>query len=320
MRILILGGTRFTGKVLAEMLVDAGHDITVSSRRPENAPKGTHAHGGERRDAIVCLARTDSFDAVVDFTAYDADSAKQAIDAFPKASYFLISSIWVTKLHYGMLADTPAPMGVLAPDYLPEVTRKYIEGKAGAEFQVHQAHLKGRVAVVLRLPILFGSNDHTGRLDYYRQRVIDGAAQILVDGGTNHVQLGWSEDVAGAIARLVTSAAHKLPPLLDGLTDNGSTVLEFNELIASAENVSARPVAVPMNILASEFPEFLDYEPLWREEALSVSKANLFTITGRMPHEPKDWLVNLVRHTPLRSADNNVRAKELAFLRRHGYA
>ena len=126
--------------------------------------------------------------------------------------------------------------------------------------------------------------------------------------------------MAGAVARLVTSAVHELPSLLDGLPGNGSTVFEFNELIASAENVSVRPVAVPMNILASEFPEFLDYEPLWREEALSVSKANLFTVTGWVPHDPKDWLVNLVRHTPLRPADNDVRAKELAFLRRHDYA
>ena len=112
MRLLILGGTRFMGFALAGLLVDTGHDVTISSHRPENAPKGVHAHGGERGRAIVSLAQERPFDAVVDFTAYDADSAEQAIEAFSGARYFLISSIWVAKLRRGMLADTPLPIGL----------------------------------------------------------------------------------------------------------------------------------------------------------------------------------------------------------------
>jgi nucleoside-diphosphate-sugar epimerase len=320
MRLLILGGTRFTGRALAGLLANIGHDVTVSSRRPENAPKGVQTHGGERGEAMVGLARERPFDAVVDFTAYDADSTRQALDAFSKGRYFLISSIWVTKLHHGMLADTPAPIDVSAPHDLPAVTRKYIEDKASAEFQVRKAHSTGRMAVALRLPILWGLNDHTGRLDFYRRRVTDGGAQILVDGGTNYAQLGWSEDVAGAIARLVTADAHELPPLLEGLPGNGTTVIKLNELIAAEEGVLAQPVAVPRETLAREFPAFLDYEPLWREESLPVSRANLFTVTGWVPHALKDWLGNLVSQVPLRSTNHNVRAEELAFLRRHGHA
>jgi nucleoside-diphosphate-sugar epimerase len=176
------------------------------------------------------------------------------------------------------------------------------------------------MAVALRLPILWGLNDHTGRLDFYRRRITDGAGQILVDGGTNYVQLGWSEDVAGAIARLVDADAHELPPLLEGLPGKGSTVLELNELIAAGEGVLARPVAVSRETLASEFPAFLDYEPFWREESLPVSKVNLFTVTGWEPHKPQDWLGNLVRQVPIRPTDHDVRAEELAFLRRHGHA
>lgn len=320
MRLLILGGTRFMGFALARLLVDTGHDVTVSSHRPENAPRGVHTHGGERGKAIASLSQERPFDVVVDFTAYDADSAEQAIEAFSGACYFLISSIWVAKLRRGMLADTPVPFGVSAPHYLPEVTRKYIEGKAGAEFQARKAHSNGRLSVALRLPIVWGLNDHTGRLDYYRQRVTDGAEQILVDGGSNYVQLGWSEDMVGAIARLITVEAHELPPLLEGLQENRLTVLELNALIADAEGVKARPVAVSKDILAREFPAFLDHEPLWREEALSVSKANLFSVTGWVPHELRDWLVNLVRQVPLRLTDDGLRAEELAFLRRYGHA
>ena len=82
MRLLIRGGTRFMGFALARLLVDTGHDVTVSSHRPENAPKGVHTHGGERGKAIASLSQEKPFDVVVDFTAYDADSAEQAIEAF----------------------------------------------------------------------------------------------------------------------------------------------------------------------------------------------------------------------------------------------
>lgn len=320
MRVLILGGTRFVGFALARLLADAGHKVTASSRRPENVPQGVHPYGGERSSAISSLAQELSFDVVVDFTAYDADSAGLAIAAFSGARYFLISSTWVTRLQRGMLADTPAPTGVFAPHYLPDVTRKYIEGKAGAESQVHKAHSRGRVTVALRLPIMWGTNDHTARLDYYRRRVTDGAEQILIDGGTNRVQLGWSEDMAGAIARLVTIDDHELPPLLEGLPDSSITVSDLNALIARAEDTVARPIAVPQEILAREFPAFLAYEPLWREEALPVSSANLFKFTGWKPRDLQDWLANLVRQAPLRITGDDHRAEELAFLKKHRHA
>ena len=320
MRVLILGGTRFVGFALARLLADAGHKVTACSRRPENVPQGVHPYGGERSSAIPSLAQEQLFDVVVDFTAYDADSAGIAIAAFSRARYFLISSIWVTRLQRGMSADTPAPTGVFAPHCLPDVTRKYIEGKVGAESQVHKAHSIGRVAVALRLPIMWGANDHTPRLEYYRRRVKDGAEQILIDGGANRVQLGWSEDTAGAIARLVTIDDHELPPLIDGLPDNGITVSDLNALIAGAEEAVARPFAVPQEILAREFPAFLAYEPLWREEALPLSNANLFKFTAWKPRDLRNWISDLVRQVPLRLTGDEQRAEELAFLKKHRHA
>jgi nucleoside-diphosphate-sugar epimerase len=316
MRVLILGGTRFVGAALAKLLVENGNDVTVSSRRPEGAPSGLKVFGGERMAAISSLAQAPPFDTIIDFTAYNSYSVKHALASFPSARYFFISSIWVTKLHSGMLADSLVPAEISKMVNVPEITRKYLEGKSGAELEVYKAHLSGRRAVVLRFPIVWGINDHTGRLDFYRSRVTDGAEQILVDGGHNYVQLGWRDDLAEALARLVKMKESNVPLLLDGLGDIGVPVKDLNELIAFAEGVKARPISVSREKLTSQLPEYLDREPLWREIGLPVSKVNLFTLTGWRPHAIQSWLTDVIRNIPAGSEMDDHRIKEIEFIKR----
>lgn len=308
------------GATLAKLLAENGNDVTVSSRRPEGAPNGVKIQDGERIVAISSLAQVRPFDAIIDFTAYDSYSVRHVLSVFPSVRYFLISSTWVTKLHSGMLADSLVPAEISATVNVPEITRKYLEGKSGAELEVYKAHLSGRRAVVLRLPIVMGVNDHTGRLDFYRSRVKDGTEQILVNGGFNYVQLGWRDDLAEAMARLVKMEASNLPLLLDGLGDIGVPVKDLNKLIAFAEGVKAQPISVSQEKLASELPEYLDREPFWREVGLPVSKVNLFTITGWRPHALQSWLIDVVRHLPAGSVMDNHRMKEIAFLKGHIHA
>ena len=57
-----------------------------------------------------------------------------------------------------------------------------------------------------------------GRLAFYRGRLRDGAAQILVDGGANGVQLLWNEDAAEAIAGLIETGADT-PPIVEAIPE-----------------------------------------------------------------------------------------------------
>jgi uncharacterized protein (TIGR01777 family) len=63
-RLLVTGGTGFIGKVLVCQLLDAGHEVTVFTRKPTQAAT---AFGGRARciPTLAALQATDAFDAVI---------------------------------------------------------------------------------------------------------------------------------------------------------------------------------------------------------------------------------------------------------------
>lgn len=319
MRILILGGTRFTGRALAARLIKYGNEVTVSSRRPDMAPAGALVYGGERSEALKHLSKENCFDMVIDFTAYDAEAVKQALEAFPDTEYLLISSIWVTKIAEGITADSAVPAGAVAPVNLPEVTKCYITDKAGAEYQVLKARNNGRIAASLRLPVLWGEGDHTGRLDFYRQRILDGNPLILVNDGKNVAQIAWHEDIAEVISRFVYSQSSAKYPYLDALPDNGNSVASIVGTISNAEGVDFLPIEISEKMLSQEIPEYLLREPLWREKSIAPGTGNIFNITGYKPHPVNDWLGEIIKRTKTHVYEDNLRLQEISFLKRLGY-
>jgi hypothetical protein len=319
MHILILGGTRFTGRALATRLIKYDQDVTVSSRRPDMAPVGAHVYGGERVEALRCLSIQNCFDLVIDFTAYDAESVRQALEAFPDTKYLLISSIWVTKIAERIAADAAIPAKVVVPLNMPDLTRRYIVQKADAENQVLQARKNGRIAATLRLPIIWGEHDHTGRLDFYRQRILDGNPLILVNGGKNMAQIAWNEDVAEAISRYVISSSLAIHPCLDALPDYGHSVISIISAISSAEGLDFSSISVSEKKLSQEIPEYLLTEPLWREKSIAPGGGNIFKITGYNHNLINDWLAEIIKKTKPNAYEDNLRSREIYFLKAHGH-
>lgn len=283
------------------------------------APRGALVYGGERSEALKHLSKENCFDMVIDFTAYDAEAVKQALEAFPDTEYLLISSIWVTKIAEGITADSAVPSGVVAPVNLPEITRHYITDKAGAEYQVLQARNNGRIAASLRLPVLWGESDHTGRLDFYRQRILDGNPLILVNGGKNLAQIAWHEDIAEVISRFVCSQSLAKYPYLDALPDDGNSVASIVGTISDAEGVDLLSVEISEKMLSQEIPEYLLREPLWREKSIAPGTGNIFNITGYEPHPVDEWLAEIIKRTKPHVYENDLRLREVSFLKRLGY-
>jgi len=305
-RILILGGTRFVGKLAASRLAHY-HDLTVLSRNP------VEIIGARRivQDRAVGLAElsNERFDTVLDFIAYDQTDVPQACALAD--TYLAISSAWLPRLNKGTADGVVPENDSTAPSNMLAVTRRYLLGKARLEEAIHNCREQGRSAAALRLPILMGDEDHTGRLDFYRRRITDGGPLLLVDGGKNAAQLLWSEDVVRLIVSLVDSGCGGERAIWEALPDNGIKVADFVDQVAKSMGTTNRCVDAPADRLINELPAYLEAEPLWRESSLAKTEANLFTRLNVTPTSPMEWLSRLSK--PIDNSVDATRSAEIAF-------
>ena len=94
MRILTIGGTRFSGRALTGLALERGHDVTVFHRGTgeDPWPEAEHVHG-DRADGFASLAGR-SFDAVVDLCGYLPRELGASTSAFAGAGrYVFVSSL-----------------------------------------------------------------------------------------------------------------------------------------------------------------------------------------------------------------------------------
>lgn len=316
--ILILGGTRFAGRALARRLVEEGHEVCVSSRRPEKAPPGTQVLAGERIQVLESLRGSEIFNTLIDFTAYSGEATAQALANLPRASYLLISSTWLCKLWGAQSADESCPENCPSPAPLPLVTQNYLAGKKAAETQVFLARAKGRPASILRLPILIGAGDPTGRLDFYRRRLADRGPLLLVNGGHNALPLLWSEDAARAIARALAMEGLHRQPIQDLLPQPLLNVRQSLALLAQAEGRELNSLELDEKILQEQLPEYLASEPWWREVTLQAGKGNLFALTGLTASPLQTTFASLVSAALPEQGPDELRRRELAWLEASG--
>jgi hypothetical protein len=175
-----------------------------------------------------------------------------------------------------------------------------------------QMRSRGQRASVLRLPIFWDVNDHTGRFRFYLDRVCDGEPVIGVDGGDNRAQIAWCEDVASAIPGWLPSAEERA--IWEGLPPYAPRVREIVQNIACGRGRSVEIVDVPQSELGIRLPDYLANEPLWRESFASPTADNLYSIAGLPITEPERWLARLAQQMQP-SPPSELRREEIEFLR-----
>lgn len=282
MRVLMLGGTRFLGRRLAEALASAGHELTLLSRREGGAPPGTRQVCAER-DAGLAALKGSRFELVLDFICYDGHGPEQVATGIVLERYLLISTTWLPRLWNGDRADEPCPAAGTPRPGLSAATREYLDGKRRAEEAVAALRSRGRDAAPLRLPIVLGAGDHTGRLDFYRRRFADGGPVIAVDGAHNLAQIAEVEDLALNMAQWLGSADLGRFPVWEALPGEGCPTRAILARMATAAGATPELVEVSAAELAQTLPAYLEQEPFWRESALAPTEANLYAALGRSP-------------------------------------
>jgi nucleoside-diphosphate-sugar epimerase len=179
--ILVIGGTRFFGKLLVQRLIRAGHHVTIATRGYAPDPFGpriTRVRVDRRNETAMRAAFAGTrFDIVYDQMCYSPLDAAISSRVFGGnvGRYIMTSTVDVYRtLHPGPRTFSEDDLGVGAqaidtgfPWHDPaRAVDSYVAGKVQAEAYLYRA---GAMPVVsARLAhVLGGPDDFTGRLAHY---------------------------------------------------------------------------------------------------------------------------------------------------------
>jgi 2'-hydroxyisoflavone reductase len=201
MRVLILGGTHFIGRHVAETLLEAGHDVTVFNRgvSPDELPVAVERLRGDRDQGeagLGALAERE-WDACVDVSGYTPrqvrPSATRLRDRVRR--YVYVSAV----MTYGDPIDRPVrethpQLPAAAEDVIEIDGDTYGPLKVTCERIVRECF--GDRATILRPQIVVGRHDPSGRYPYWVRRAELGGAMLAPGDGSDHLQVIDVRDLA----------------------------------------------------------------------------------------------------------------------------
>lgn len=205
MRVLILGGTHFLGRHLAEAALAQGHHVTLFNRGRQSEglfPDAEHLRGD--RDGDLSALQGRSWDVAIDTSGYVPRVVRASAQLLADAveHYTFVSSISV---YAGWPAvsriDESSAVGTLADPAVEEVDGEtYGPLKALCE-QAVESSLPGR-ALIVRPGLIVGPYDPTDRFSYWPWRVARGG-EVLAPGRPERLaQVIDARDLAEWILRM----------------------------------------------------------------------------------------------------------------------
>jgi 2'-hydroxyisoflavone reductase len=183
MDLLVLGGTRFLGRHLAEAALGAGHRVTLFHRGRTGAdlfPGAEHVQG-DRDGGLGALAGR-RWDAVMDTSGYVPRLVRDSARALAGAAghYTFVSSISAYAAPIASGSDEDAPLATLADPATETVSGGSYGGlKAACEREVNAAF--GDRALIVRPGLIVGPHDSTDRFPYWPRRLARGG-DVLAPG------------------------------------------------------------------------------------------------------------------------------------------
>jgi 2'-hydroxyisoflavone reductase len=272
MRILVLGGTSFVGRAIAECALDDGADLTLFGRGRTGAGlfPGVPRRIGDRDAGDYAALRDGTWDAVVDVSGYVPRHVGQAMDVLGDrvGRYLFISShaVYATGVAPGSDEDTPRRPPVRDTEELDDAT--YGPLKVACEDDVVARY--GPRATIVRPGKVAGPHDWQDGLTYWVRRAARGGRVALPSRPEQPVQVIDSRDLARLVVRLVADgrpgAFHAVGPA------EPTTMAGLIATCARVAGSQVEVVPVPPGAVPPFFP-LVRPEPLWPSQQRSAARA-----------------------------------------------
>ena len=267
--VLVIGGTRFVGRLLVARLLAHGDSVTLFNRGTRDDPFGTHVErlvGDRTTDDLPRLLRGRTFDGAVDFAAYHASDVAGAIDVLDVGHYIFISTGQVYLVRDEVRtpsreADYDGPLKPRPPEASEDAGQwDYGAGKRACEDLLIQS--PAFRSTRLRIPMVNGPRDHDGRLLRYVRRILHGEPLLVgrntADRRVRHVdamEVARTIDLllgdSRAIGEAFNQTQDETPTLRDLLT------MLMRELALEVPIVEA-DVSVEVSPFSARWMSFLD--------------------------------------------------------------
>lgn len=206
MRILLLGGTEFVGRAVAEEAVARGWEVTVFHRGRHAPPPGVRALNGDRNlpDGMRPLAEGE-WDLAVDTWSGPPrvvrDTLRLLDGRIGHYTYISSRSIYDFPVPAPLTEERPVVAG--SPD--AEET-DYRAAKAGGERAAVRA--LGDRALLVRPGLLFGPHENSGRVPWWLRRLARGGPQLAPGPRTSSLQYLDVRDLAGWVLDAARRGLH----------------------------------------------------------------------------------------------------------------
>ncbi|GAC1388495.1 MAG: SDR family oxidoreductase [Ktedonobacteraceae bacterium] len=205
MKLLILGGTIFLGRHIAEAALARGHQLTLFNRGQHNTDLFAHVEKIQGdRDGDLSALQGRHWDAAIDTCGYVPRLVRASAEVLADSvhHYTFISSVSVYADFHSTGIDENAPIAQLADECVEEVTGKtYGALKALCEQAVERV-MPGQ-ALVIRPGLIVGPHDPTDRFTYWPHRVSRGGEMLIPGRPEQRLQFIDGRDLAGWIVRMV---------------------------------------------------------------------------------------------------------------------
>jgi 2'-hydroxyisoflavone reductase len=202
MKLLVLGGTKFLGRMTVEDALARGHEVTLFNRgetNPELFAEAEKLRGD--RDGDLAALEGRSWDAVVDPSGFVPHVVRASAELLADAvgHYVFVSSISVYAEQSGLNTEDSA-VGEIGDWPVDEL----VLGEGGGNYGPLKALCEEVVAEVfpgrsstVRAGLLVGAHDPTGRFTYWPHRVARGGEVLAPGPPERKVQFVDVRDVAG---------------------------------------------------------------------------------------------------------------------------
>ncbi len=254
MRVLVIGGTLFIGKLLVKRLLGEGHEVTLLHRRAEQ-PFGRKVRSvmADRNDSGSIRAALSGlrFDAVFDI-AYDWErgTTSQQVEATAKAipgdltRYVFMSSVAAYGDGLNHAEDDP-----LASDINKD---PYVRNKAASERALFRMYHESKFpAVTIRPPFVYGPDNPFYREAYFWDRLRADRPIIIPGDGNRLMQFAYVNDLVEACYRAMQK--HTAPGRAFNVADDKPlTQLEVVNEFARIVGKTPVLVKVPRELIARQ--------------------------------------------------------------------